>query len=335
MKRLRRLPSKIHPKKNRKDSGFLLLFVLCATLLGAGATYFLLQPVQNPPSSSSIKEVGDLEAKEPPLLWSPKNIRDEGDEDELMDHLFNDSEVVQLYKARDLVDEKREDYWTWPLLKCKEKGRHGALMVTHTTSLKERDLQRLKKLSIPLSFSVSSEKGAYKKLLSPEFSSQVSFFLELSAFPFSLSDEKINEKLNQWLESLIADKPHLKGVITPWKGEKIQNKEFMERLLLACRARGLLLIDPLMDSKSAGENASQSTLSLYVKRHGTLQFKDHSSFIRLQKMIDKDSPFIIFISLHDLLSSRGRHWIQQQKKKGVHFIKITEIFCDPRKSIKE
>ena len=274
----------------------LFVFVAVGVMIAGGGYYFLNKPV-----AEIIKPL-DLVREEVSL---PPPTLNEENEEAIMDDVFVDSEVVQLYKNQD-------KYWRWASKKCAWSGPAIALVIQQEETLSPEDLQHLEKLDIPLTLAILSDQPSYD-LASPWAKSHGDgLFLSLPPLESSAPKEMADQ-----LESLLQGKKVLTGVLS---SSDISSKETLEPLLLHLKHRGLVLIDG--DKNGLGEEISEKILALYLKQD---MFVDTAE--SLPKVEKNSKPLILTISLKKPLLSKIIPWIKQQKKKGISFVRVTDLFC--------
>jgi hypothetical protein len=76
------------------------------------------------------------------------------------------------------------------------------------------------------------------------------------------------------------------------------------------------------DKNGLGEEISEKILALYLKQD---MFVDTAE--SLPKVEKNSKPLILTISLKKPLLSKIIPWIKQQKKKGISFVRVTDLFC--------
>jgi polysaccharide deacetylase 2 family uncharacterized protein YibQ len=316
----RRLPHRVQTKKSQRHFSRIVLFVFVAvTVMVAGGYYFLNKP------SDKLVEVKRIESLEKTIIHLEEEgleedgallppTLDEENEEAIMDDVFSDSELVQLYKVQEGVSSS--NYWQWPLKQCAWSGSAIALVVHQEEILSPEDLHLLEKLGIPLTLAILPDQASYDRASSWAQSHDYGLFLSLP-----LLQPNTPKEMGDQLEDLLQGKKALRGVLSPSEGF---SKEALEPLLLHLKRRGLVLLDRSSGDGTAWEEVSDKTLALSLKQDVLAD-----SVASLPKIQKGSKPLIVTIPLKKQLLSKIVPWIKQQQKKGISFVGVTDLFCRP------
>ncbi len=285
----RRLPSSIRPQKKQQSFWGVFLFIVCVGITsGFGIYYFLKKQLTlDTPIAKEIQV--DLEDTGIPII--PKTSEENREESALIDDLYKTSEVVQLYRAQD-SSSKNYDYWRYSLHK---KGPESscAIIITGTDNLGKKDIKRLESMRVPLTVLSSIENK-------PSWS---------FVCPIKIKNDLSFEDMGKDLDHQINDRSCI-GVISSDSYSSLT----LEMLLMHLKQRGLVFIEDAQVFSPLLEDVSYKTLALSLKTE-----KEAS-----QRKI-KGKKLIAF-SVENFLSPKGRRWIESQKKQGVHFVRLDQLF---------
>ena len=302
----RRLPHRIRTKKSQQHFSRMVLFVFVAVMaMVAGGYYFFTKPVAEvaAPLESTREESSLL----PPLL-------DEENEEVIMDDVFADSEMVQLYKIQEGFSSSK--YWQWPLKQCAWSGPAIALVVHQEKDLSQEDLQRLETLGIPLTLVIAPDQISYDLASSWAESQRHGLFL---SFPLDRVQFLSSKEMGDQLEKLLQGKKILTGVLGSMEGPL--NQEALTHFLLHLKHRGLVFLDGSQTERGVLNEISHKTLALSLKTDLKMD-----NFLSLPPTTNTH-PLIVNVSLKATHLSKIISWIKQQKKKGTSFVLATDLFC--------
>jgi hypothetical protein len=280
----RRLPHSVQTKKSQRHFSSIVMFIfLVMTVMVLGGYYFLY------PQSPVEKIIEPTVVEEPQEIPS---LGDEGNEESIMDDIFSDAEVVQLYKMLENPGHTFP-YWQWPLKQCVWSGPAVSIVVDGTKTVSPFDLETLEKLDVPLTLAVDEK--TYETVHAWAAVHGHSIFLALPPLDPALS----SKELGDYLDKMLQGKSHVMGVM----GAFPNNPEFAEALILHVKHRGLVFLDTA--EHGMGSEISQKVLALYLKV----------------------GPEILVQALHKNPLKKLGAWIKKQKKKKVSFVLATGLLC--------
>jgi hypothetical protein len=297
MKPNRRLPRHIRPSKKSFSASWIFLSILCLTLFGGISTYHFLREKEAAPIPPSLPKKALVED----TSFVPKAEDDTTEDFALIEDLYRDAEVVQLYKSQESPS-KEYDYWRYAIENKKLEKSLCAILIVDFKDFDKKVFKKLLHISAPLTFALSISDKAYAPLKGIERKKDWSF-----AYPLKIDEGLSFKEIGDALDQQNVDAASYTSILT------FDSKE-IEKLLIHAKQRGLVLVDGSSLPEKTLDDLSYKNLALALKA---------TSFLKHEKLKGKK---VIILSLKDLLSPKGKKWIRFQKRHGVQFVSLSKMF---------
>jgi polysaccharide deacetylase 2 family uncharacterized protein YibQ len=338
----RRLPHKIIAKKKQARVvlwGTVLAFV--STVLGFFLVYFI---EDKPYTSNTIAVAKVTEAWDDPVydLESTEEIK----EDVIADQAVEESELVRIFKRQENssegISKTESPTWlknsvAWPY---KLNQPMVALVINDAGKLKRDHWQFIKKLDIPLTYTISVDDKNYQKLasLANKKGREVISHIPMeplfpSKLPKALKGKKWmavhsnKQKIEQHVEELIKKTPYVIGFGNQMGSAFTSNKQAMKRLLEILKEKGYIFLDSMTTKESKALEVARELKAPYLRRQLSFSFKDRNIDIKsvANRILKNNKYLVLFVNPDKKALQETMLWVQEKQDEGVVFVPLTAI----------